>query len=269
MNAASLASQPVTKKLRRGRRIELLPDLVPPFDKKEADAALAAFLDNKTLENRKRLVQANLRQAFSIVIKMQGECRQHRLREELGAAAIGLVDAANTFDPKRGCQFSTYAYRCAWHRVRQTRVDEWRKSHREFPASSAIGDAVEVMGDDADGIAIEIPSRELTPDCNAECREISQRRIKRSDILRVVKAALSCGDDEKYRRHRIAFYLACIRGWRYQDAGDLLGVTRERVRQLMEVVKYHFGEYLRRRGLMKEWRQRWCDWMSVRDLAFD
>lgn len=271
MNAASLTSQPVTKKLRRGRRIELLPDLVPPFDKAEADSALSEFIKDKTPKNRARLVLANLRAALSILVQMQGgrlNLNQYRLRGELSSAALGLIDAANYFDPNRGVQFSTFAYRCVRHRVADIRRYEWKKSYREFPATdqhaeSADGDA------SADWFAIEIPCRDLPPDINASCREIASNRITRSEILRTVKQALPCGKDEQFRRHRIAFYLHCIRGITYEKIGKLFHITKEAVRQFINKLIREFVGYLQRTEVIQDWEKRYRDWMGVRDLAFD
>lgn len=74
---------------------------------------------------RDRFVQANLRLAVSYVSK-----RCWRLAKEIGqedliqAANMGLITAAERFDPARGYRFSTYAY---WW-IRQA-VSRWADSH--------------------------------------------------------------------------------------------------------------------------------------------
>ncbi len=74
---------------------------------------------------RDRFVQANLRLAVSYVSKRCWRLAKAHAQDDLiQAANMGLITAAERFDPARGYRFSTYAY---WW-IRQA-VDRWADQH--------------------------------------------------------------------------------------------------------------------------------------------
>jgi RNA polymerase sigma factor (sigma-70 family) len=74
---------------------------------------------------RDRFVQANLRLAVSYVAKRCNRlARAHGSEDLIQAANMGLITAAERFDPARGYRFSTYAY---WW-IRQA-VNRWVDQH--------------------------------------------------------------------------------------------------------------------------------------------
>jgi RNA polymerase primary sigma factor len=74
---------------------------------------------------RDRFVQANLRLAVSYVAKRCNRlARIHGQEDLIQAANMGLITAAERFDPARGYRFSTYAY---WW-IRQA-VNRWADQH--------------------------------------------------------------------------------------------------------------------------------------------
>jgi RNA polymerase sigma factor (sigma-70 family) len=74
---------------------------------------------------RDRFVQANLRLAVSYVAKRCWRlARAHGQDDLIQAANMGLITAAERFDPARGYRFSTYAY---WW-IRQA-VSRWADQH--------------------------------------------------------------------------------------------------------------------------------------------
>ena len=74
---------------------------------------------------RDRFVQANLRLAVSYVSKRCWRLAKAHAQEDLiQAANMGLITAAERFDPARGYRFSTYAY---WW-IRQA-VNRWADQH--------------------------------------------------------------------------------------------------------------------------------------------
>lgn len=75
------------------------------------------------LKARNRIVSANLRLVSMVVERMRRPPRVE-ITDALQAGAIGLVRAAEMFDPARGYRFSTYAY--LW--IRQSVTNEIDKS---------------------------------------------------------------------------------------------------------------------------------------------
>ena len=66
-----------------------------------------ADIRRRGLKARDRMVTANLRLVGHVVLK-RGGCAA--VEDRLQAGAIGLIRAAEKFDPERGYKFSTYAY---------------------------------------------------------------------------------------------------------------------------------------------------------------
>jgi RNA polymerase primary sigma factor len=82
-------------------------------------------LRRRGMRARDRFVQANLRLAVSYVSKRCNRlARIHGSEDLIQAANMGLITAAERFDPARGYRFSTYAY---WW-IRQA-VNRWVDQH--------------------------------------------------------------------------------------------------------------------------------------------
>jgi RNA polymerase sigma factor FliA len=65
--------------------------------------------DNGT--NAARLVESHLRYAYAIASEVSRKLPPNLERHDIqGWAELGLVEAASSFDPKRGIQFKTFAY---------------------------------------------------------------------------------------------------------------------------------------------------------------
>lgn len=82
-------------------------------------------IKRRGMRARERFVQANLRLAVSYVSKRCNRLtRIHGIEDLIQAANLGLITAAERFDPARGYRFSTYAY---WW-IRQS-VGRWADTH--------------------------------------------------------------------------------------------------------------------------------------------
>ena len=87
-------------------------------------------IKRRGMRARDRFVQANLRLAVSYVSKRCSRLAQAHSQDDLiQAANMGLIIAAERFDPTRGYRFSTYAY--FW--VRQS-VSRWADQHSRLIA---------------------------------------------------------------------------------------------------------------------------------------
>jgi len=70
-------------------------------------AALVPQIRRGSVEARNKLVTANLR--FALKIAMEYRYTRHPVADLVGAANLGLIKAAEKFDPDRGCNFISFA----------------------------------------------------------------------------------------------------------------------------------------------------------------
>ncbi|MBM9537414.1 FliA/WhiG family RNA polymerase sigma factor [Desulfobulbus alkaliphilus] len=76
------------------------------------------------LDDRSQLIRDNMPLVELVVQRMTPQVPTFMTREDMiSAAMVGLVDAANKFDPAKGAQFKTFAE----YRVRGAILDEMRK----------------------------------------------------------------------------------------------------------------------------------------------
>ena len=74
--------------------------------------------------NSARLVESHLRYAYAIASEVSRKLPPNLERHDIqGWAELGLVEAASSFDPKRGIQFKTFAY----YRIKGAIYDGLRK----------------------------------------------------------------------------------------------------------------------------------------------
>jgi RNA polymerase primary sigma factor len=71
------------------------------------EAELAARIQQGDMEARDRLVEANLR--FVVRVALEYQNKELSLSDLISAGNIGLITAAERFDPNRGVRFITYA----------------------------------------------------------------------------------------------------------------------------------------------------------------
>ena len=76
------------------------------------------------LDDRSQLIRENMPLVELVVQRMVPQVPSFMTKEDMiSAAMVGLVDAANKFDPSKGVKFKTFAE----HRVRGAILDEMRK----------------------------------------------------------------------------------------------------------------------------------------------
>ena len=76
------------------------------------------------LDDRSQLIRENMPLVELVVQRMVPQVPSFMTREDMiSAAMVGLIDAANKFDPGKGVKFKTFAE----HRVRGAILDEMRK----------------------------------------------------------------------------------------------------------------------------------------------
>jgi RNA polymerase nonessential primary-like sigma factor len=183
---------------------------------------------------RNRLVQQNLRLVYREVFRYRGSWVD--LADLVQEGCLGLLQAAERFDPERGVRFSTYAV--PW--IRQA-VDRAAQSHQRvvrIPRRVAAK-----PGDEGEGQ----PRPDLLPAASLDLPTGGAERLadslpdptadpERDAINAVLLEALSAALNRCPRREReVIARRYGLAGWSPQSheaiAGEL-GVCRERVRQI-------------------------------------
>lgn len=171
---------------------------------------------------RSRLVSANLRFVVSVARSYQG--RGLPLPDLVNEGNLGLVRAADRFDPGRGVRFISYAQ--FWVRRAMTQAIA---VHQE--RASADGAAPRRVSLDDRPPGAMSPFSELLPDTRAPAPE---DRLVREDLRDVLEASLADLPDRERAVVRDYFGLGVERARSLSDIACDMGVSRERVRQLKD-----------------------------------
>lgn len=158
---------------------------------------------------RDRLVLDNM----ALVATVCANIRRNPTDDMIQNGMIGLINAANTFDPNRGPKFSTYACVCIWSSV----VNTWSKEQRKrLPLAEMNPDALAQMIEDK-----QAPQ----PDYEAMDRE---RRQKNAALIS--RALNAMGELD-----RAAVVARYWRGETCKEIGHRWGVSKQRIDQRIKV----------------------------------
>ena len=248
---------------------------------REREAEAARRIRAGDVEALWELVQANLKFVVSIARKYEG--RGLSLPELVSEGNQGLLKAAERFDESRGCKFITYAVwwiRQAMHealrrrrRVTDFSAKQWddykRIRHRADQLANLLGD----------GPSIETVSEELGFDrdrtnhaLGASLREVSldapvfehrgdttwlstlaaaddvDAEWEQEAMRERVRASLGVLNEREERILRLYYGLDGEPPMKLEEIGGLIGVTRERTRQIrnraLEKIRQRCGDYL-------------------------
>lgn len=127
-----------------------------------------------------------------------------------GEVCLAVIEASKTFDASKG-KLSTYAFQAM--RWRLLRIARWQKASIEFKPLPLLENPNALVDE----------SWEIEPSVDGlEVDEV--RRIVRESIREAIKVP----------RHRNMFLLHELDGMALQKIGTMYGISRERVRQIVE-----------------------------------
>jgi RNA polymerase sigma factor for flagellar operon FliA len=182
------------------------------------------------------------------------------------AATLGLVEAANKFDPERGIKFETYAYtrirgavldelrrNCPLPQRMLERVALVRRAYEGLPPGSGTAALAAASGLSEDELADCLAAMRLArmssweaepPDCRftdrAEAPDDQAQRAEQKELLADAIQALG-------ERERLVVTLYYMEDLRLKEIGALLKLSESRVSRVLNAGLYHLGEYMRAR----------------------
>jgi RNA polymerase sigma factor (sigma-70 family) len=185
-------------------------------------------------EKRNQLVEANI--GLSTYFADQFQASRMEYADLVQEAHMGLIDAAEKFDPDRGTKFSTYA---RWHIVKRVmdaihNRNEIVRTPRRRPShicSSLDETRVMEMPDETPHISEQMDEAAMVEAVRACIKELPSREGI------VVRLRRGVNTD--------ALTLAKI--------GDILGVTAERVRQIQKSGEEKLRALLAERSILRDY----------------
>jgi RNA polymerase sigma factor for flagellar operon FliA len=185
------------------------------------------------------------------------------------AGVLGLVEAANRFDPERGVKFETYAY----PRIRGAVVDEMRrnscmsqqvleqvasvrKAYQHLPAPVTVEALAAATGLSEDQVTDCLATMRLArtvsldkiskvaehePADNADQPGHHAEQAELRDLLAQAIARLP-------ERTRMIVTLYYLENLRLKEIGEVIGLSESRVSRLLDAGLFELGEQMRAKG---------------------
>lgn len=238
---------------------------IPPITEEE-EKELGERLKKGDPEALRRLIEGNLRFVVSYVKRYQG--MGLTLLDLINEGNLGLVEAAQRFDPDRNVKFISYA---VWW-IRQAIVHALSQASHSFNLPQKISDRISRMNREKELLRKELgrePTREevadrlkITPEEVADLELIQERGLSLSDkisedeelevgdrvsdelepsveyqlirnsIEQQIREILNELDEREALVLKLRFGIDSDEPMTLQEIGDRLGLTRERIRQI-------------------------------------
>lgn len=214
----------------------------------EEQARLAVAVANGDREAAEALLRANEGFVRNAAWQMSANARRE-VPEEIAedcmqAGRTALLHAATLFDPKRGVSFLTFA---AWHvraRIGKLLMDQGsdvrvpinQQAEQKLRLHAVHVDAAPRGAEDGEGTVGDYVL--VNPETPEDLLDNAEQSARTTNLLEEYVRGLS-------PRHRYSWVRYMLSGWTLKRIGEDLGVSRERVRQLLKQAAAHV---LRRAG---------------------
>lgn len=232
----------------------------------DQELELGRRIQDGDLQAREHMIRANLRLVVSIA-KMYSD-RGLSLQDLIAEGNIGLMKAAEKFDPKAGCRFSTYGSwwikqsirRALTNSVQSVRVpgymnemiSKWRQVSAELgyrlgrtPNISEVANELGIPEDSWGVLRQTIETSSMGPQVSLDAMSVHQDvvedprvenpedKIAHNDLLARLSSLLSNIDEREGTILRLRYGLdGHSEPMTLKEIGKVVGLTRERVRQI-------------------------------------
>jgi len=235
---------------------------------REREVALSELIDEGDMQARDELVNANLR--FVIDVAKNYQNRGLSLSDLISAGNVGLLTAAERFDGAKGYKFISYAVWWIKQSILQSIAEQARTVRLPLNKLSLLKDISKVSRKLGQGRESEPAVEEIAKELDIPEREVldtmmSARSLRSLDetfdqddersLINIIadenqatpdqgvlenasrsqmEEALEVLDKRELRIIRLYFGLDQIESLTLEEIGGMMGLTRERVRQLKE-----------------------------------
>jgi RNA polymerase primary sigma factor len=235
---------------------------------REREVELSARIQDGDMQARDELVQANLR--FVIDVAKNYQNRGLPLSDLISAGNVGLLTAADRFDGTKGYKFISYAVWWIKQSILQTIAEHARTVRLPMNKVSLLKDISKTSRRLGQGREAEPRIEEIAAELEVTAQEVletmlSARAVRSLDesfeeddernLLNILadtsqdnpdadllcesakdqlESVLNSLDERELRIIRLYFGLDGHEALTLEQIGDLMGVTRERVRQIKE-----------------------------------
>tara|TARA_B100001250_G_scaffold138345_1_gene118425 strand:- start:1640 stop:2512 length:873 start_codon:yes stop_codon:yes gene_type:complete len=235
---------------------------------REREVALSELIDEGDMQARDELVNANLR--FVIDVAKNYQNRGLSLSDLISAGNVGLLTAAERFDGAKGYKFISYAVWWIKQSILQSIAEQARTVRLPLNKLSLLKDISKVSRKLGQGRESEPAVEEIAKELDIPEREVldtmmSARSLRSLDetfdqddersLINIIadenqatpdqgvlenasrsqmEEALEVLDKRELRIIRLYFGLDEIESLTLEEIGGMMGLTRERVRQLKE-----------------------------------
>ena len=215
---------------------------------------------------RNELILAHLPLVRHVIGRLRAKCPRGIDLENLEAAGVlGLVEAANRFEPERGTRFETFAYM----RIRGAVLDELRRNcplpqqlleriarvraaYRRLTPPVTVEQLADATGLAADDVAECLSALRLTraiswddivgtPLARAAHGEQPEHQLESAEQRKLLAEAIA----HLPERERLVVTLYYLEELRLKEIGLVLELSESRVSRLLKTAVFNLGEFMR------------------------
>jgi RNA polymerase sigma factor FliA len=231
------------------------------------ETATKTYRQMSARNRRDELIMSHLPLVRHIIARLTAHLPAGMDVENLtSAGTLGLVEAANKFDPERGIKFETFAFA----RIRGAVLDELRrncplpqhllervalvrKAYRELPPPVNRDALAGATGLSAAEVADCLSAMRMTRMLSWENLGESSRSHRQKNNDRP-ESALECAEEKKLlsqavislpERERLVVTLYYMENLRLKEIGEVMELSESRVSRLLSAALFDLGEYMR------------------------
>ena len=216
---------------------------------------------------RNELIESHLRLVRHILGKLVAQLPPSVDVENLeSAGTLGLVEAANKFDPERGIKFETYAYtrirgaildelrrNCPLPQHMLERIARVRKAYESLTAGVTTEALAAAAGLSEDEVTDCLAAMRLTRKASWETGDGLERITDRTEAPDALaeqseqKELLADAIEALPERERLVVTLYYLEDLRLKEIGQVLQLSESRVSRVLNAALFQTGEYMRAR----------------------